>query len=156
MVNGMTGTIIEAITLNNISVRFEDGVVVYNKKYYDFIDGKIGHPDINPNKLNCIGEKRRMNCGMDATITRYENWADMDIRFDDGEVVCNTNRSGFTKGSISHPVVTRGNFVYKGFVAKRAFTDNQDVYYTCRCTKCNHEDIFTLYQMIEHEKKCNK
>ena len=44
--NGQKMTIIEYYSSMDITVRFEDGVVVYNKRYERFCLGKIGNPNI--------------------------------------------------------------------------------------------------------------
>ena len=38
-------------------------------------------------KIDRLGETRMMNCGMEATIIRYGNAGDIDVRFEDGSVV---------------------------------------------------------------------
>ena len=38
-------------------------------------------------KIDRLGETRMMNCGMKATIIRYENADDINICFEDGKVV---------------------------------------------------------------------
>ena len=35
-------------------------------------------------KIDRFGETRMMNCGMKATIIRYGNNGDIDVRFEDG------------------------------------------------------------------------
>ena len=44
-----------------------------------------------------------MKCGMEATIIRYENATDIDVRFKDGTVVKNRQYSAFKKGEIANP-----------------------------------------------------
>ena len=51
-------------------------------------------------KIDRVGETRMMNCGMEATITRYENNMDIDVRFEDGTVAKRKAYSAFKKGSI--------------------------------------------------------
>ena len=38
-------------------------------------------------KIDRLGETRMMNCGMEATIIRYESAKDMDVCFKDGAIV---------------------------------------------------------------------
>ena len=40
-------------------------------------------------KIDRLGETRMMNCDMEATIVRYGNSKDIDVRFEDGAVVKN-------------------------------------------------------------------
>jgi hypothetical protein len=46
MNNGLRATITEYHSAKNITVKFEDGVIVYKKTYYKFSLGEIGHPPI--------------------------------------------------------------------------------------------------------------
>ena len=54
-------------------------------------------------KIDRLGETRMMNCGMEATIIRYENATDIDVHFKDGTVVKNRRYSAFKKGGIVNP-----------------------------------------------------
>lgn len=42
--NGLNMTIIEYRNCNDIDIKFEDGVIVYNKQYNNFSKGCIKHP----------------------------------------------------------------------------------------------------------------
>lgn len=46
MNNGLSATIIDYKSSKNITVEFEDGVIVDNRTYYKFTVGEIGHPTI--------------------------------------------------------------------------------------------------------------
>ena len=46
MHNGLSATITEYYNSKNITVQFEDGVIVKNRTYYKFQLGEIGHPNI--------------------------------------------------------------------------------------------------------------
>lgn len=54
-------------------------------------------------KIDRVGETRMMNCGMEATITRYENNMDIDVRFEDGTVAKRKAYGRFKKGTIANP-----------------------------------------------------
>ena len=54
-------------------------------------------------KIDRLGETRRMSCGMKATIIRYNNAHDIDVRFEDGAVVEHKEYSKFKKGGIANP-----------------------------------------------------
>ena len=56
-----------------------------------------------------LGETRMMNCGMEATIIRYENNRDIDVRFEDGTVAKHRTYNQFKKGNIAHPSTTAEN-----------------------------------------------
>lgn len=99
--NGMKMTIINYRNANNIDIRFEDDVVVYNKKYENFKSGKISHPTIHYK----VGERGISKNGMDITIIAYRNRNDIDIKFEDNTIVCHKSYESFKNGIISHPFI---------------------------------------------------
>ncbi len=50
-----------------------------------------------------IGESKRMNCGMLATITEYFSASNITVRFEDNYVITNKTITGFKRGQISNP-----------------------------------------------------
>lgn len=50
-----------------------------------------------------IGEKSKANNGMEMTIVAYRSSADIDIQFEDGNVVKNKRYQQFKKGEIANP-----------------------------------------------------
>ena len=98
---GMEATIIRYGGCNNIDVRFEDGKIAKCKNYKAFRKGGIAHPSTTAEAR--LNETRMMNCGMEATIIRYGNTADIDVRFEDGEVVVHKAYDSFKKGKIANP-----------------------------------------------------
>ena len=97
---GMKATIIRYGGATDIDVRFEDGAVAKNKAYGEFKKGGIAHPSTTAKAR--LGETRMMNCGMKATIIRYENADDINICFEDGKVVEHKTYRAFKKGYIAH------------------------------------------------------
>ena len=97
---GMEATIIRYGSAMNIDVRFEDEKVVEHRTYDQFKKGIIVNPNIKASRL---GETRMMNCGMEATIIRYRNAGDIDVRFEDGTVVEHRRYDLFKKGIIVNP-----------------------------------------------------
>ena len=96
---GMKATIIRYGKHTDIDIRFEDGTVVKNRRYGEFKIGTIVNHNINPR----LGETRIMNCGMKATIIRYNGVRDIDVRFEDGKVVVHKKYDRFKKGEIANP-----------------------------------------------------
>ena len=96
---GMKATIIRYGKYTDIDVRFEDGTIVEHRRYEHFKRGGI----VNPNFNQYLGETRVMNCGMEATIIRYENAMDIDVRFEDETVVEHKTYDAFKKGNIANP-----------------------------------------------------
>ncbi len=50
-----------------------------------------------------IGEKRMMNCGIEAEIIEYYNQSDIAVHFSDGTIVKHAEYGCFKRGKISHP-----------------------------------------------------
>lgn len=97
---GMEATIIRYGGATDIDVRFEDGAVAKNKAYGEFKKGGIAHPSTTAKAR--LGETRMMNCGMKATIIRYNGVRDIDVRFEDGTIVGSKTYNAFKKGSIAN------------------------------------------------------
>jgi len=56
-------------------------------------------------KLDRVGETRRMNCGLTATIVSYQYCDDIDVQFENGVISRNKTYSSFTKGLIMCPMI---------------------------------------------------
>lgn len=97
---GMEATIIRYGGATDIDVRFEDGRVVKCKGYREFKKGNIAHPSTTAKAR--LGETQMMNCGMKATIIRYNGVRDIDVRFEDGTIVGSKTYNAFKKGSIAN------------------------------------------------------
>lgn len=99
---GMEATIIRYGGSADIDVRFEDGIVVEHREYREFEKGGIINPNIKATAENRLDETCMMNCGMKATIIRYGNTGDIDVRFEDGAVVEHRIYNSFKKGEIAN------------------------------------------------------
>ena len=75
--------------------------MVKHKDYGKFKKGNIAHP--NTTAEDRLGETRMMNCGMEATIIRYNTNKDIDVRFEDEIVVEHKGYSAFKRGEIANP-----------------------------------------------------
>ena len=105
MSNGMTAKIIHYTNSKIVDVEFEDGVVRKNCAYKEFKNGHIAHPSQTSESMakNRLGEKRKMNCGLTATITGYDSYHNVEITFEDGIIISSVDYGQFSSGSISHP-----------------------------------------------------
>ena len=148
----MEATIIRYGNSKDIDVRFEDGTIAKCKGYKEFKKGGIANPSTTAE--NRLGETRMMNCGMKATIIRYENNRDIDVRFEDGKVVGHKAYGTFKKGEIAHQSLNLnyGSKDFHGFICKRGFIDEGRTLYECICKHCGLEDVLTPQEMMEHEK----
>lgn len=99
-------TIIAYRDANHIDIEFEDGTIVYNKKYEKFKDGLIKNPNLKNFKCSKrIGEQTLAINGMKMTIINYINYHNISVKFEDGTIVYNKQYSGFKKGTIKHPQI---------------------------------------------------
>jgi hypothetical protein len=101
---GLAMKIIEYNSSDNIAVEFEDGTIVKNKNYSDFLNGKIGYP--NYYSKNRTGESIIAKNGQKMTIVEYRNARDLDVQFEDGTIVQHKAYSNFKKGGISKHYAT--------------------------------------------------
>ena len=100
---GMEATIIRYESAKDMDVCFKDGAIVEHRKYDSFKRGKIANPNMKVSAKNRLGETRRMNCGMKATIIRYGKYSDIDVRFEDGTIAKRKGYREFKKGKIANP-----------------------------------------------------
>ena len=146
----MEATIIRYENNRDIDVCFEDGTIAKCKCYKEFKKGGIANPNFNPR----LSETRGMNCGMEATIIRYNTAKDIDIRFEDGAVAKDKTYRAFKKGEIAHQSLNLnyGSKDFHGFICKQGFKDEDRTLYECICKHCGLEDVLTPQEMMEHEK----
>ena len=151
---GMKATIIRYGKYSDIDICFEDGKVVEHKAYDTFKKGSITNPNIKTSAENRLGETRMMNCGMEATIIRYESNADVDVCFEDGTVVEHRRYIQFKRGEIAHRSLSlnHGSKDFHGFICKQGFKDEDRTLYECICKYCDLEDVLTPQEMMKHEK----
>lgn len=151
---GMEATIIRYGKYTDIDVRFEDGTIIEHRQYIQFKKGGIANPNFKASAENCLGETRMMNCGMEATIIRYNTGKDIDVRFEDETVVEHRGYGNFKTGGITHPLISlnNGSKDFHGFICKRGFIDEDRTLYECICKHCGLEDVLTPQEMMEHEK----
>lgn len=151
---GMKATIIRYGKYTDIDVRFEDGTIIEHRQYIQFKKGGIANPNFKASAENCLGETRMMNCGMEATIIRYNTGKDIDVRFEDETVVEHRGYGNFKTGGITHPLISlnNGSKDFHGFICKRGFIDEERTLYECICKHCGLEDVLTPQEMMEHEK----
>ena len=99
----MEATIIRYGSATDIDVRFKDGAIAKHKTYGLFKEGGIANPNMKVSAEDRLGETRMMNCGMEATIIRYNTNKDIDVRFEDEIVVEHKGYSAFKRGEIANP-----------------------------------------------------
>lgn len=114
---GMEAEIIDYQNKDDMSIKFIDGTIREHIRYVNWSSGKIKHPalSIKPKSIKAkqcnlkmskalhIGEKNKMNCGMEAEIIEYNGSKNITVLFADGTVVKNKCYCAFKKGEIANP-----------------------------------------------------
>lgn len=99
--NGQVMTIIDYHNSRNVDVQFDDKTVVRNCRYDHFLQGSILNPNFGhatSKKQSRIGETRKMNCGLNATIIKYNGTKNIEIKFENG-IIKRTNYDKFCAGT---------------------------------------------------------
>lgn len=99
---GMKATITDYRNMNDIDVRFENGVIRKHIRMNSFNTCTIGLKD-KFNSDSYIGQTNIMKCGMKATIIAYRKYADIDVQFEDNVICKHKSLSNFQEGRIGHP-----------------------------------------------------
>lgn len=100
--SGELMTIEEYFGTNNITVRFEDGTIVYNKHLNSFKSGEVAKEKIDYESKR-VGESVRHSNGMLMTIIAYRSCIDIDIMFEDGTIVRHKRYKSFKEREIRYP-----------------------------------------------------
>lgn len=108
MKNGQEAEIIACKNHSDIDVRFEDGTIEKHKDYGNFKKGQISNRNFktkrtidNKGRLN---EPRIMKNGLEAIVTEYRNYDDIDVYFPiDGYTSYNRSYYDFEHGNIKNP-----------------------------------------------------
>ena len=118
--NGMEMEIIRYKNSDDISVRFKDGYVVEHTTYGTFISRNIRNPNVayypsTQRLLNLqatrLGQQIKASNGMMMKIIAYRKTDDIDVQFEDGEIVTNKEYHTFLKGRICHPKSANNDIV---------------------------------------------
>ena len=95
--NGLIMTIIAYRNKYDLDVQFEDGVIVTNKTYSNFLKGSIKHSQLQ------VGATVKAKNGQQMKIIAFRNHCDIDVLFEDGTVVEHVLYCKFEKGAVVNP-----------------------------------------------------
>ena len=98
---GMEAEVVEDNGPTDISVRFKDGYTTYHRERHAFIRRKISNP--NCKKINFVGKKQMMICGMEAEVTEDFGFKNITVMFSDGTILTKQRRDTFLLGHIKNP-----------------------------------------------------
>lgn len=107
MSNGMDAVVIAYRESHDIDIQFEDGEIRFGCAWKEFKNGNIAHPTQTSEAQAeaRLGTRKRMNCGMEATVTAYRKYHDIDVQFEDGEEVRHVDWGCFKQGNVLHPAL---------------------------------------------------
>lgn len=109
---GIKAEIVSHKSTDDLEVTFEDRSIPHPNKIIKDKDGNesvllyepaSAFEGIKFEDSSRAGEKRMMNCGLEAEIIRYGRFDDIDVRFEDGQIVCHKSYNDFVKGTIARP-----------------------------------------------------
>ncbi len=151
--NGLEMTIIAYRNCNDVDVQFEDGTVVYNISYGNFIKGKVKHPNINwqinNSKIKHIGESTTASNGQTMTIIEWKRADNITVKFEDGTIVKDKQYSSFREGKIKNPNVLFD--ARKNRVGEQRMASNGQMMTIINYKNCNDIDIqFDDNTIIKH------
>ena len=126
--NGQKMTIIKYINSNSIDIMFEDKTIVTDKSYDSFRKGKIANP--NYNVYSKVGESKVANNGLYMKIIAYRNYDDIDVEFENNDIV-NTTYSAFKSGYVKNKNVKGFTKRYREVRDKYLNTTVETFYGTC-------------------------
>jgi hypothetical protein len=130
-------TIIYIENMSNITVQFDDGEIITNKKYSEFVAGNIGHPFLSSRGIShkdrtnntCvdlladqrIGMKSMSKRGQKMTIIAYRSASDIDVQFEDGTIVEHTTFDKFKARKIKNPMYFKNKYIGKKNVSNEGY-----------------------------------
>ena len=107
MTNGMPATLIAYRSYNDVDVQFEDGTILTNKRYTDFVSRRLSNPNYKSRKYKArkkhLQETATMKNGQTATIIGYHSYKDIAVQLDDGTVLIHQDYENFKKGYLASP-----------------------------------------------------
>lgn len=157
---GQKLTIINYRNCDDIDVQFEDGTIVYNKKYEKFKSGSIENPNkptingnLNKNRKKWLNNsKLNKNNGLYMTISDYISSNNILVSFETGYNL-NIYLQYYKLGKIKHPFPYQMNNIT---VEKLAYIHKETGIgnFYCKCLKCGYRDIWTIENAKNH--KCEE
>lgn len=102
--SGMKATILAWRGSFDITIQFEDGVVLEGIGYVRFKNGTVSHPNEN---MLILGKKKEMKNLQVAEVITYRSSSDIDVKFEDGTIVRHVSYLAFQNGNIINPMVSK-------------------------------------------------
>jgi len=99
---GLNLTCIAYRNAEDCDFQFEDGRIIKNRKWGQFIKGEISRFDLKTRKTIRVGHKQIQKCGLEAVCIAYRTSKDCDFRYSDGHIVKNISWRTFLKGGLPY------------------------------------------------------
>lgn len=122
--------IIEYINSHNITVKFDDGTVLYKKYYVDFKNGLIKNPnhktnpESHPRFKNRTGEAGILKNGQEIIIKDYRGRNDLDIQLKNGEILYNKSYDYFKRIQKTNQNHKGNRIKFKNRIGEQAKANN--------------------------------
>lgn len=100
--------IIKYINAKDITVEFEDGIIVEHRYKSDFDRGNILHPNLDRgftvrSKNSILGQSKVMNDNCKCKVIDYINCDNITVEFEDGTILKHGTKKSFELGQIHNP-----------------------------------------------------
>lgn len=103
---GQKMEIVEYFRYYDITVKFEDGTLVYHTSMTNFKTGKIANPNFWRNYY--VGMTTTSKFGLKMTIIEYYSSENITVQFEDGYIAKNAKLRNFKSGNcLGHPNMDR-------------------------------------------------
>jgi hypothetical protein len=115
----MEMTIIAYRSCNDIDIQFADGTIVLHKYYQSFVKGQVTNPNLphpRSKKNIYLGKVNTANNGLKMTIVAYRSATDLDVLFENGELVEHRAYGEFKRGKVGCP--NYGKYANKRYIGK--------------------------------------
>ena len=133
---------------SNVTVKFQDGSTKQTD-YRSICNGNVAKPgnrvpieDVETR----IGETTIAGCGQTMTIIAARSSTDIDIQFENNDIVKHIAYSEFKTGRIRIPNRIINNIKYSRTKTMLAGIPH----WKCKCQKCGFEEYMTIEQMKQH------
>ena len=146
--NGLKCTVIADYGWSDITVQFEDGVIIHHITHQQFNERAIKHPNINAKsqrgKALRIGERKLMKNGLWCEIIDYNNASDVDFKFENGLIVKNRDYASFNEHRLGMP-----RRIGDVFIKKLAYRLDDKWFYYCQIDDEDDLSILSVDEMYK-------
>lgn len=122
MNNGAKAKILSYRNHRDIDIIFEDSTI-RTTTYENFLNGCV----LNQNCNRHINESKLMNNGMLATIIRWTNFDNIDVRFANNYIAYNKTYQSFCNGEIANPTINKAHSLPEAILYYNLIKNNIDV-----------------------------